>query len=282
MLFPLQVILLRLQLGRKVPVIVQNHAEKPGRRHLKLFQRLADPCIDVYLFTAKEMAAEWIKKGIIRQPEKVRAVMEASSAFQPMDRIQARAQTAVTGNPVFLWVGRLNQNKDPLTCVRAFLKFVTTEPSARLYMIFQTRELLSSVETLIDQTPHSRNNIVLIGDKPHEEMAAWYNASDFIISASHYEGSGIAVCEAMSCGCIPVLTNILSFRMMTDNGKCGLLYEAGKEESLFTALQRAMDLDRTIEREKVLLQFRSELSFSAIADGIHRIAAWIQPILAGE
>jgi glycosyltransferase involved in cell wall biosynthesis len=103
-------------------------------------------------------------------------------------------------------------------------------------------------------------------------MEAWYNSADYIISGSHYEGSGYAVCEAMSCGCIPILTDILSFRRMTGNGSCGTLYAPGDVESLFAAIGRIAACDPAIEREKVLRRFREALSFEVIAAGIHQVA----------
>jgi glycosyltransferase involved in cell wall biosynthesis len=273
MIFPLQVILLRIQLGRKVKILVQNHAERPGRRHHRLLQTIADLFIDAYLFTAKEMGADWVRKHIIRRPEKIRQVMEASSVFSPGDSRTARTRLGVTGDPVFLWVGRLNDNKDPLTVVKAFLSFADRHSTARLYMLFHSRELQPDIEDLLDATPGGREKIVLVGEKTHTEMEEWYHAADYIISGSHYEGSGIAVCEAMSCGCIPVLTDILSFRMMTGDGACGILYPAGNAGALALALEQITAENTTIERQRVLQQFRKELSFGAIADRIQAIAA---------
>ncbi len=266
MIFPLQVLLLRLQFGRKVKIIVQNHAEKAGKGRRGLFQRLADPAIDAYLFTAREMGQQWLDQHIIRNPEKIRQVMEASSVFSPGD-----SHISITGDPVFLWVGRLNANKDPLTVVKAFLKF--PHPSAKLYMLFHTRELLQDINVLLNSTPGAKEKIILVGEKSHEEMEQWFRASDYIISGSHYEGSGIAVCEAMSCGCIPILTDILSFRMMTGNGACGFLYPVNNPTALLSALQDITAKDINTEKEKTLAQFQKELSFQAIAKTIHDIAA---------
>jgi glycosyltransferase involved in cell wall biosynthesis len=270
--FPIQVLLLRWRLGRKVKIIVHHHAEKPGTGLRGWLQRLSDPFISAYLFTAREMGEEWISRRIIRRPGKVREVMEASSVFSLLDNKKARERTGVEGSPVFLWVGRLDANKDPVTVLQAFLRWARISPTSRLYMIFQTQELLPAIEDLLSREPGVRQRVVLLGEKRHDEMEAWYNSADYIVSGSHYEGSGYAVCEAMSCGCIPILTDILSFRRMTGNGSCGILYAPGDVESLFAAIGRITARDKADEREKVLRRFREALSFEVIAAGIHQVA----------
>jgi len=271
--FPLQVLLLRWRLGRRTKIIVQHHAEKPGTGLRGWLQRLSDPFVSAYLFTAREMGDEWISRRIIRRAGKVREIMEASSVFKVSDRKKARECTGVEGSPLFLWVGRLDANKDPLTVLRAFLRFAQVRPTARLYMIFQTQELLPAIEELLRREPGVGQRVVLLGERSHDEMEAYYNAADYIVSGSRYEGSGYAVCEAMSCGCIPILTNILSFRRMTGDGSCGILYTPGDAESLFGAMGRIMACDPAVEREKVLRRFREALSFEVIAAGIHQVVA---------
>jgi len=273
MIFPLQVIQLRMQVGGDTRIILQNHAEKPGRRHKKFLQRIADPFINAYLFAAKEMGSEWIFGGIIGRPGKIHEIMEVSSVFKPLDKATARLETGVEGRLVFLWVGRLDENKNPMMVVKAFLQFARSSPGCRLYMIYHTMELLGEIERLLDEEEGSRRIVFLAGTQAHDRLGHWYSSADFIISGSWYEGSGAAVCEAMSCGCIPIVTNILSFRMMTDEGRCGLLYEAGKTKDLLRALERTGGMDISEERRKVLEQYRSTLSFEAIALKIHEVAA---------
>ena len=269
--FPLQVIQLRLMLGKKTKIIVQNHAERPFTGIKKYLQRVADRCIDAYLFASRDMGIEWIVKGNLSTPGKIHEVMEVSSVFYPIEKAAAKQQTAVTGEPVFLWVGRLNENKDPLTMVKAFLKFADYEPSARLYMIYHTAELLPQLTDIIKNSPN-KHTVVLVGKIGHDDLLNWFNSADFIVSASHYEGSGTAVCEAMSCGCIPVVTDIFSFRMITDKGKCGLLYEPGNEMALLSALMQTRTLDSVAMRNKALAYYNKNLSFEAIAGRIDDIA----------
>jgi glycosyltransferase involved in cell wall biosynthesis len=269
--YPLQVIQLRLRLGGKVKIIIQNHAEKPFTGIKKYLEKLANRCTDAYLFASHDMGIEWVKTGNLASTEKIHEVMEVSSVFSPMDRAIARQRTGISDGLIFLWVGRLNDNKDPLTVVKAFLQFAATQPLARLYMIYHTEELLAEVQQLLDQSPQ-KNQVTLVGRIQHIDLQYWYNSGDIILSGSHYEGSGTAVCEAMSCGCMPVVTDIFSFRMITDNGRCGLLYEPGDEVELLDALLQTQQLDIKEKQKASLEYFRSNLSFEAIAQKIQEVA----------
>jgi glycosyltransferase involved in cell wall biosynthesis len=269
---PLQVMQLRFTLGKQTRIIVQNHAEKPFTGIKKYLQKLSDRFTDAYLFASHDMGAEWVQTGNLTSLKKIHEVMEVSSVFSQMDKLAAKQKTGVKDGRIFLWVGRLNDNKDPLTVLKAFLRFAEVKPSARLYMIYHTEELLGQVQALLNGSSQ-KNAVTLIGKVPHDELQYWFNSADIILSGSHYEGSGTAVCEAMSCGCMPVVTDIDSFRMITDNGKCGLLYEAGNEEALLTTLHQIDQIDMAGKQEASLDYFKSNLSFEAIAKRIQEIAA---------
>jgi glycosyltransferase involved in cell wall biosynthesis len=265
--FPFQVLQLRFSLGKKIKIIILHRAEKPFTGLKKHLQKIADKYIHAYLFVSSEFGRQWEDAGNLSS-SKVHEVMQASSVFHVADRQLSKNKLSITGSPIFLWVGRLDNNKDPLTAVKAFTDFLQYYPDAKLYMIYQSDELLPE---LMNLTGDSSNAIHLVGKVAHQELQLWYNSADFIISSSHYEGSGVAVCEAMSCGCIPVVTNIISFHKMTGKGKCGLLYEPANEKDLLANLLAAMRLNREEERVKVLEQYKNELSFDAIADKINLI-----------
>jgi glycosyltransferase involved in cell wall biosynthesis len=69
----------------------------------------------------------------------------------------------------------------------------------------------------------------------------------------------------MSCGCIPILTRIDSFKKMTNNESCGLLFEVGNSASLVTAFQKAINMNITLEKQKTLAIYKEQLSPDAIA-----------------
>ena len=273
--FPLQVIQLAWALGRKTKIIVQNHAERPSSGLRKIFQRIADRYVSAYLFTSAEMGMEWVEKRIIADSKKIAEVMEVSTTFNAIDKKATDVNTGSSNAAVFLWVGRLNANKDPLTVVKAFIKFLSFHPSKKLNMIYQTEELLPQIRELINSNDKAKEAIKLIGQIPNPQLQEFYSNADFFISGSHYESGGVAVCEAMASGCIPIVTDILSFRKMTGSGKCGLLYEPGNDKELLETLLQTEKMDMEKERDKVLKQFNEELSFEAIAEKIDKlITSW--------
>jgi hypothetical protein len=74
----------------------------------------------------------------------------------------------------------------------------------------------------------------------------------------------------MSCGCIPVTSDFISFQKMTGR-KCGFQFEAGNETELVNALMASLHSDIEKERQKTLDQFQQELSFKAIVRKIYGV-----------
>jgi glycosyltransferase involved in cell wall biosynthesis len=268
LLFPLQVLQLRNCLGKKTKILLQHHAEQPSRGIKKYLQHLASQKVDAFLFTSYETGAAWVKNKNLASVEKIHQLLEVSSSFHPVDRATARKITKINGSPVFLWVGRLNSNKDPLTAVRAFLQFAALHAEAKLYMIYHTEELLEELKNLLPRKLDN-NPVILVGKIPHEELIYWFNSADFYLSASHYEGSGTALCEAMSCGCVPVISDIPSFREISGNS--GFLFEPGNADALLSSLKLSQQSDVEEKKNIVLKQFKTELSFDAIANRFEQL-----------
>jgi len=268
---PFQVMQLRKSLGKNVTILVQSHADRipPGWR--KRLQKIADQSIDAYLFTSAGMATPWINNKIIAGENKIKEVMMGASIFRVMNKDAATSVTKIQGYPVFLFVGRIDANKDPYTLIEAFSKFARTKSSVSLYLIIQNPEKKGEIQKLIEVNS-MENNIFLVGKIPHAEMQAWLSSADFIISTSHAEAFGMAVAEAMSCGCLPIVTNIPSFRKLTNNGDCGILFEPGDVEQLVASLEKATQLNIEIERKKVLSYYNALLSAEAIAEQIYKAA----------
>lgn len=262
--FPVQLLALLFLKPSKTKLIVQHHAEKPFRHPVKRWlQQIAYSRADAFLFASEALAGPYLEPGIIKEKRKVHEVMEGSTLFRPTGKAEARRQLNIGNETVFLWVGRLDANKDPLTVLKAMHLFREAGNGFRLYMIYSTNELEEPVRDYI-RGHHLESQVVLIGKSEHEALEAWYSAADYFVAASHYEGSGIALCEAMACGCIPVLSNIASFSTMTEQGRYGLLFEAGNESDLFEKLMSLRHLDAESMSASVAHHFQQQLSPEAI------------------
>jgi len=263
--FLLQVIQLRLRLGKKVKIILEHHADKPFRGIKKFLQKTADKYIDAYHFTALGNAQEWLDAGIISNKNKCHEIPANSSYFLRQDKEQSKLETGMDNAANFLWVGRLQKNKDPLTVLKGFEKFLSTGTPAKLYMIYQATELLPEIEELISKSDLLQPSVSLCRDIPHAELATWYSAADFYISGSHREGGSIALVEAMSCGCIPVVTAIPSALEVIEYGNYGFYYEPGNKDDLSESLLAISAVDRKSLSGRVENHFKETLSADAIA-----------------
>lgn len=262
---PLRTLLFRNYIGKNCSVYIQHHAEQPFQNSIKLFlQKLAYKKSNGYFFTSKGNAKTFLEKKIITDKHKVIEVMEGSSYFKLKDVKECRKHLGLNEDPIFLWVGRLDENKDPLTALTGFGWFTQTHKNARLYMIYSSEEQKKEIEFFIgmnDLKPHIR----LVGKVEHEQLEKWYNGADVFLSASRSEGSGYALCEALACGCYPVTTNIPSFVWMTGNERVGKHFTPGNSDELLVILN-ALDISeirkQKTERRK---HFEDQLSFEAIA-----------------
>jgi glycosyltransferase involved in cell wall biosynthesis len=270
---PLQVWQLRRTVGAGPVIIVQSHSSKLPSWLKTWMQKITDTSVNAYFFSSRSMAIPWLQKGLIANSKKVYEVPVGSSVFIRVEKSIARKRVGINEATVFLWAGRLDKNKDPLTVVQAFLRYAAIAPGAGLYMIFQQDDLLHKLQQLLEGNEFGKR-VTLVGKLGHDAMGDWFSSADFFISSSYFEVYGAAVAEAMSCGCIPILSDIPAYRSITANGACGYLFEPGNSESLFRVMLRSGEMDLALEEVKIMTLFGQRLSFNAIAEKISQIGAY--------
>jgi glycosyltransferase involved in cell wall biosynthesis len=243
--------------NRKQPLILQHHAESPSGFSIKrTLQRDLNPKASAYIFTSIEQSLPFIKAKYIRAKELVHEIMEGSHDLKKTEH-DVRIKNS------FIWVGRLNTNKDPITVLKAFARF-KKEKEFKLTMIYSQNDLEKEVSQFIVENA-LEVNVTLLAKVNHGDMALHYSTSEFYISASHQEGSGWALSEALACGCIPIISNIPSFMKMTDNGRIGFSFEPGNDLQLLHVLKKLDNINHHYLSDRSSEYFESELSFKAIA-----------------
>ena len=239
LVFPFQTRLLRRGLGTGAALVVQHHAERPWTGWRGAVQRWGLAGVDGFLFVAEAQAAPWRTRGVIGRSSHVFEVMEGSTGLAPRPRDEARAGRPLPGSPAFLWVGRLQEVKDPLTLVAGFDLLLRDLPSAHLTMVYGEADLLAEVEARLTASPRLRAHVTLVGRVPHQELAWYFGSADYFVAASHREGSGFALSEALACGAVPIVTDIPSFAKMTAGGQLGGLWRPG-DAADFARVARAV------------------------------------------
>jgi len=162
-------------------------------------------------------------------------------------------------------VGRLIALKDPLTVLEGFTRILQHLPQARLYMAYGTADMLPAVRERILASRALSEAVTLLGRIEHSQLEDIYNSSDYFVLGSHHEGSGFSLAEAMACGVVPVVTDIPSFRVMTDDGRVGACWRPGSPESFAEKFLEVVRQPLEQLSPKVRSFFQSQLSYKAIA-----------------
>lgn len=68
-----------------------------------------------------------------------------------------------------------------------------------------------------DITPHP-SNVTILGEVSNTTLRYYYNRSKYYCQFSRYESFGIALCESMACGCIPIVSDVGIMKEIT----CGI------------------------------------------------------------
>jgi glycosyltransferase involved in cell wall biosynthesis len=175
----------------------------------------------------------------------------------------------VYGNPCVVWVGRLNDVKDPLTALAAFSRALDHLPDARLWCAFGNAPLLYDVQRAIAADQRLAAAVTLLGSLPHARIETLLRAADIFLASSRREATGAALIEALACGATPVVTSIPAFRALTGNGTVGVLFRVGDAAAGADALVAAAR--RAGERGRVRAHFDEQYSLEALGRRLSRV-----------
>ncbi len=80
-------------------------------------------------------------------------------------------------------------------------------------------------------------NVEFTGHVPFERLLELYRRAMVYAQLSYHEGFGVALAEAMSCGCVPVVTKRAAIPEVV--GECGIYVPYGDTETAAKAIQEA-------------------------------------------
>ena len=256
----------------RIPIMAQDHGTKcpPGWR--RRWYRWGFAPLAAVAFTARSQAQPFVSAGILRPTLPIFEVVEISSHFTPGDQRAAQSATGLGGDPCLFWAGNLDANKDPLTVLAAVAQVTRELPGLQLHMCFRQGPLLDAVRKQVTANAALASRVQLLGEVSHADIELYYRAADFLVQASHAEGSGGALIDALACGTTPLVTDIPSFRRITGDGACGALVPLDDPAAFAATLRDWCRRDRPTLRRRAREHFERDLSFDAI--GRQLVAAY--------
>lgn len=251
-------------LAPRTPILLQDHADRVPRFWQRASWRRGNSAARGVAFCARAQAQPFAKAGLLAPHTEIFEIPESTSTFAPGDQDAARAATGLSGSPAVLWVGHLDQNKDPLTVLDGVALATRELPGLQLWCCFGSAPLMNAVSARIAGDDRLRNRVHLLGRVPHERVQELMRAADLFVLGSHREGSSFSLIEALATGLTPVVTDIPSLRALTGVGRIGALWTCGDATALANALRTVAARPREQLRTCALAHFDAELSPSAL------------------
>ena len=112
-------------------------------------------------------------------------------------------------------------------------------------------------ESIINTYNWANGNIIHLGRLTPNELKKWYSKTQFYLQLSVFEGFGVALCEAMLCNCIPIVSNVNFLPSII--GKSGFILDKRNSDKLYNLIKTALKSDISIleskARERIIKYF---------------------------
>ena len=154
---------------------------------------------------------------------------------------QFRKELNLDSNHLLLGsVGRLSNQKDPITMIEAFCIVIKRFPNAHLTLVGEG-ELRDEILIKIDQL-QLNGRVHLTGNK--NDPWKIYHSLDLFIMSSIYEGLGRSITEALSCGVPVVCTSVEGVPEIVRDNETGILVPPKDPGALATGIINSLnDMD---------------------------------------
>ena len=235
------------------------------RRQRRALQRLA-----LAMFPAQAQADAWRASGVLDRRTRVAVLPEVACPFSGIEKTQARERLGIDGRPLIAWCGRLHPVKDPLTTLRALQIVAGVLDEARLVMAFEEAPLLDEVTEFIGADPVLGSRVVLLGKLRHGDVETLFSAADIFVLSSVREFGSNALVEAMSCGAIPVVSDLPSLRRLTQGIGPARHFAPGDHAAMAMQIIAAAGSDVPAAGMEVRQSSHALLSYSALAADYER------------
>jgi glycosyltransferase involved in cell wall biosynthesis len=208
---------------------------------LKFFDKLIGSFATCVLADSPSQQDFLVAEGVL-QRDKVQVIGAGSICgvdavrFQPNNEAKQKVRNKFGIKPdakVILFVGRLNRDKGMLDLAAAFNTIAKQYSDVVLLLVGAEEDVPFSQ---IQEICHAKSGClhhVSFTATPEKYMAA----ADIFCLPSYREGFGMTIIEAAACGVPAVASRIYGITDAVEDGRTGLLFEAGNRAALIEKLQ---------------------------------------------
>jgi glycosyltransferase involved in cell wall biosynthesis len=173
------------------------------------------------ILTGSEFSRAAIARAYSLDSEQIAVVPNAAaSLFRPAPRAAAadwvRSRLGLSA-PFILTVGDLQARKNQAGLIRAFAEMVRAHPEAPHHLVLAGQDSWHGAEVhAAAERSGVGGRIHLTGFVSDPDLLQLYNACEFFVFPSFYEGFGLPVLEAMACGRAVACSNASAVHEVAD------------------------------------------------------------------
>jgi mannosyltransferase len=159
------------------------------------------------------------------------------------DREQAWAEGGLPGRYGIGCFGRVRRQKGVDVFAEALIRLLPRYPEFTAVVIGQvTAEETAFAAELKDKIASAglTDRILFLGERPPEELPAWFRRMSIYVFASRNEGFGLTLLEAMASGAALVASRAGAAEVVVEDGATGVLVPPGDVDALTAALEPLM------------------------------------------
>ncbi|WJG09739.1 glycosyltransferase family 4 protein [Aliiglaciecola sp. LCG003] len=138
--------------------------------------------------------------------------------------------------PWFLFVGRLQTQKNPELLVKSFAAYRDKHKNGRL-LIVGDGNLRESLQELVNSL-QINNQVHFLGTQNRETLKQLYQASDMLLLTSHFEGMPVCVLESLASGLPVISARVGEVARVVSNGFSGEIIESYKAQDYLMAMEK--------------------------------------------
>jgi len=166
----------------------------------------------------------------------------------------------------WVWIGRWSRNKEVPTLLRAVAAARRLLPTAHLDVVGAPDDLTrADLQRLADEAGMT-DGMTIHEAVSRDTLAGILARAGVTLSATRHEGFGLAVIEAMSAGCVPVVNDIPVFRRFVNDAGVGRVTTFSDTAATVAALNETVGTLRDGKSYQRASTFAQRYSWAKVED----------------